>query len=311
MLTDLNHLRIFERVAAHGSFSGAAREMGLPKSTVSRAVSKLEAAFGTRLLQRTTRDVTLTAAGAALHAHAAPGMKDLDAALTIYVETLTGGPAGPLRVSAPMGLGINALGDRLPEFLARYPQIDLILTLESMRANLVSDGIDVALRFGDLPDSSFVAQRLGRVPRMLCASPAYVAAHAMPSHPRDLEAHRIVDMPTADGRPRQWCMTGPGGEFTANLIPSVSVDEMLTIHRLVRGGAGIGIVPTHLCAAEIGDGQLLRVLPDWSLQAVPLSLVFPSRRELAPSVRAFVEFMREIDGKLPWSACGSGSKGEP
>ncbi|MGY9047480.1 MAG: LysR family transcriptional regulator [Rhodobacterales bacterium] len=299
-MTDLNHLRIFERVASHGSFSNAARQLGLPKSSVSRAVSKLEEAFGTRLLQRTTREVTLTAAGAALHSRIAPVMKDLDTALT-YVETLTGAPAGTLRVSAPIGLGINALGDRLPDFLARYPQIDLILTLEGARADLVSDSIDVALRFGDLPDSSLVAQRLGSVARMICASPTYLSAHGTPSHPNDLPAHRIVDMPTADGRPRQWRMNGPDGPITEIITPSVSVDEMLTIHRLVRGGAGIGIVPAYLCEAEIINGDLCRVLPDWSLEAVPLSIVFPSQRELAPSVRAFIDFMREIEGMLPWS----------
>src|SRR5690606_37419724 len=150
-MIDLNHLRIFERVAAHGSFSAAARELGLPRSNVSRAVSKLEESLKTRLMHRTTREVTLTTSGKALFERVAGIMEELDEAVG-YIDTLTGVPSGPLRVSAGIALGINVLGDALPKFLERYPEIRLELHLESARVDLLSDNIDVALRFGRLPD---------------------------------------------------------------------------------------------------------------------------------------------------------------
>ena len=251
-------------------------------------------------MQRTTREVTLTPAGSALRDRASMIMSDLDAALT-YMDGLTGSPSGPLRVSAGIGLGINFLGDALPKFLNRYPAIQLILHLESARVDLLAEGIDVALRFGELPDSTLIAQRLGALKRTLLASPDYIAEHGMPAHPDDLTKHRIVDMPTANARPRQWRLEGPNGWATVSAKPSVIVDEVLTLHRLVRAGAGIGIVSSYLCADEIADGRVIRVLPEWTLPAVPLSLVFPSRRELAPSVRAFADFMQELGPVTPWA----------
>ncbi len=299
-MLDLNHLQIFERVAALGSFSAAARDMGLPRSNVSRAVAKLEEALGTRLMQRTTREVTLTPAGRALHDRASGIMSDLDAALT-YMDGLTGAPSGPLRISAGIGLGINVLGDALPTFLDRYPAIELTLHLESARVDLLAEGIDVALRFGDLADSTLVAQSLGALPRKLVASPAYVSKHGMPDRPGDLMGHRIVDMPTANARPRQWHFDGPDGPAQVSLKASLIVDEVMTLHKLVRGGGGIGIVSAYLCDEDIASARLVEVLPTWTIPPVPLSLIFPSRRELAPSVRAFTEFMREIALNAPWT----------
>lgn len=296
---DLNHLRIFERVAAHRNFSAAAREMTLPRSNVSRAMATLEEALGTRLLQRTTREVVLTPAGAALYERMAGIMTDLGATLD-YMEGLGGAPAGPLRVSAGIGLGINVLGEHLPEFLRRYPEIELDLHLESQRVDLVADRIDVALRFGDLPDSSIVAQRLGTLERILCAAPYYLSGHGAPRCPEDLTGHRIVDMPTADARPRQWQFGGAEGSLTVNLRPAVTVDEVLTIHKLIRGGAGIGVVTRYLFEDDLATGRLIHVLPEWTLPSVTLSLLFPTRRELAPSVRAFANFMKEIEPMTPW-----------
>lgn len=298
-MIDLNHLRIFERVAAHGSFSAAARALGLPRSNVSRAVLSLEEALGTRLMQRTTRAVTLTPAGRALSTRVSGIIADLDATLS-EMDALAGTPSGPLRVAAGIGLGINFLGDVLPAFLNRYPAIELSLQLESSRVDLITEQVDVALRFGPLPDSTLVAQRLDEVPRMLCASPDYLAANGVPSRPEDLAGHRIIDMPTPDARPRHWHLIGTAGPVEVSLKPSICVDEVLTLHRLVRGGAGIGIVSSYLCTADLAEGRLVSLLPEWRLPPVPLSLIFPSRRELAPSVRAFADFMHDAVKDAPW-----------
>lgn len=298
-MIDLNHLRIFERVASHGSFSAAARELGLPRSNVSRAVSKLEEALRTRLMQRTTREVALTPAGRALSGRASGIMADLDSTL-LDMEELSGVPSGPLRVTAGIGLGVTFLGDVLPAFLSRYPAIELFLQLESARVDLVAERIDVALRFGALADSTLVAQQLGELERTLCAAPEYLAAAGTPRRPEELTAHRIVDLPTPDARPRRWRFDGMSGPVEVSLRPIVCVDEVLTLHRLVRGGAGIGVVSNHLGAEDIAQGRLTPLLPGWRLPPVPLTLIFPSRRELAPSVRAFADFMREVAKDAPW-----------
>lgn len=298
-MIDLNHLRIFERVAAHGSFSGAARELGLPRSNVSRAVSKLEKSLKTRLMHRTTREVTLTPSGKALFDRATGIMEELDEAVG-YIDTLTGVPSGPLRVSAGIALGINVLGDALPRFLERYPEIRLELHLVSARVDLLSEKIDVALRFGSLPDSSLVAQTLGTLKRTICATPAYLKQHGKPERPSDLAQHRFVDMPTPDGRPRPLVLSRQDGTETVQMQAAAIVDEVLTIHRLVRGGAGIGVLSTYLLEADLDDGTLERVLPDWEVPGVPVSLIYPSRRELAPAVRAFADFMRDLGTDAPW-----------
>ena len=296
---DLNHLKVFERVARLGSFSAAARELGMPRSSVSRAVAALEEALATRLLQRSTRAVVLTEAGAALHRRSAEAIAELSEALD-YMEGLGARPAGPLRVSAGIGLGIKVLAEHLPTFLERYPDIELDLHLESQRVELIPERIDVALRFGDLPDSSLVAIRLGVLDRLLCAAPGYLSRYGTPEHPEDLVKHRLLDMPTPDHRPRRWHFDGPEGMVTLELRPTTRVDEILTLHRLVQGGAGIAGLSRYLCEEDLESGRLVRLLPEWSLPPVTLSLLFPSRRELAPAVRACGEFRRESEPLAPW-----------
>lgn len=298
-MIDLNHLRIFERVAAHGSFSAAARQLGLPRSNVSRAVSKLEESLKTRLMQRTTREATLTSSGKALFERASRIMEEVSEAVG-YIHALTGVPSGPLRVSTGIALGINVLGDALPGFLELYPEIRLELHLESARVDLLSENIDVALRFGRLPDSSLIAQYLGTLEQTICASPTYLLRHGRPERPGDLARHRFVDMPTPDGRPRAVVLSRPEGAETVLVQPGAIVDEVLTMHRLVRGGVGIGILSSYLLKADLDDGALERVLPDWEVPGVPVSLVYPSRRELAPSVRAFADFMHGLGADAPW-----------
>jgi DNA-binding transcriptional LysR family regulator len=299
-MIDLNQIQIFERVAASGSFAAAARELGLPRSNVSRAVANLESALGTRLMHRTTRELALTPAGAALFGRAQYIMSELRATLD-YMEELRGVPTGPLRVSAGIGLGVNVLSTYLPDFIKRYPYIELELRLESSRVDLLLEGVDVALRFGALPDSSLVARRLGTISRGIFAAPQYLKEMGQIAQPDDLQNHRMIGMPSADGRVHVLRMKKDDTVHSVELKPAVTVDDTITIHRLVRNGAGIGIVSTYLCEQDLAENRLIRVLPDWSVPPVPLSIVFPSRRELAPSVRAFAEFLREIGPQTPWA----------
>ena len=172
--------------------------------------------------------------------------------------------------------------------------MDVTLDLKSRPADLVGEAIDVAVRLGPLHDSSLIAIRLGAMRRYLCAGRSYVERRGTPNSIDELKDHDIIEMPGADGRPRPWVFSREGEKSQVALHPRVTVNEALTIHRLILSGAGLGIISGYLCAPGVADGRLVRLLPDWSLPPVEVSLVFPSRRELSPAVRAFTKFMKEI-----------------
>ena len=292
-MLDLNSFRIFERVAALRSFTAAARALGIPKSNVSRSIARLEAELGTRLFQRTTREVALTLTGQALLERSSEITTAVSETLA-YVGGLSGQPRGVLKISAGMGFGVNVLAEQLPEFLLNYPEIDISLDLESRSADLVGEGVDVAVRLGPLPDSGLVAVKLGEMRRYLCAAPSYLERRGTPKSFNDLPRHDTIDMPSPDGRTRPWTFSRADELIRVDVKPRVSVNEALTIHRLVANGAGMGILTGYLCGPEIAAGRLVRLFPEWSTTSVVVNLVFPSRRELAPVVRAFVDYMKHV-----------------
>ena len=290
-MASLDDLRVFERVAALRSFAAASRALGEPRSNISRSIARLEASLGLRLIQRTTREVTLTPAGESLMQRCASALDDLDGAMA-YVSSLGVEAQGPLRLSAGIGFGINVLADQLPAFLRQFPRVDIEVDLTSRVADLVADRVDVAIRFGELPDSSMVAVRLGEMKRVLCASPEYLDRHARPTSVEDLANHQAVEMPTTESPPRPWRFSKDGTIQEILVKPRVSVNDALTIHRLVLNGAGIGIISCYLCAPDIEAGRLVHLLPDWTAAPVAVNLIFPSRRELTPSVRAIVDYLK-------------------
>ena len=291
-MLDLNDLQVFERVAALHGFTEAARALGLPKSNISRSVARLEGALGARLFHRSTRDVTLTSAGIALMNRARDIIERAGEALD-YVGSLAHGPRGSIKVNSGIGFGLNVLGPELATFLQRYPDVDVTLDLESRSADLVGEAIDVAVRVGPLQDSSLIVVRLGAMRRYLCAGRSYVERRGTPTSIDALKDHDVIEMPGSDGRPRLWVFNQHGKQSRVALHPRVTVNEALTVHRLILSGAGLGIVSGYLCAPGLADGSLIHLLPDWSLPSVEISLVFPSRRELSPAVRAFADFMKE------------------
>jgi LysR family transcriptional regulator, regulator for bpeEF and oprC len=290
---DLNSLRVFEKVASLKSFSGAARALGVPKSNVSRLIAKLETELGTRLFQRTTREVVLTPTGLALLERCTAIIANVDDAID-YVGSLDGEPRGVLKISAGIGFGINVLAEQLPEFLIRYPKIEIALDLETRQADLVAEAIDVAVRLGPMHDSGLVTIKLGTIRRYICAAPSYLARRGAPTSIDAIAQHDAIDMPGPDGRARSWSFSRGGEVFKLQSRPRVCVNEALTIHRLVINGAGIGLLSGYICAPEIEAGRLVRLLPEWSPSPVEVSIVFPSRRELAPTVRAFADYMKEV-----------------
>ena len=292
-MLDIGDLQVYERVAALKGFSEAARALGLPKSNVSRSVTRLEELLGTRLFHRSTREVTLTAAGVAL-SQRARDIIERAAEAQDFIGSLAHGPRGSIRVNAGIGFGLNVLGPELARFLQRYPNVDVALDLESRSADLVSRAIDVAVRMGPLPDSSLITVRLGSMRRYLCAAPTYLEQRGIPNSVDALKDHDIIEMPGSEGRPREWVFNRGDEQARIARHPRVRVNEALTIHRLVQSGAGLGIVSGYLSTPAFAAGRLVHVLPEWSLPSVEVSLVFPSRRETSPAVRAFADFMKEI-----------------
>ena len=246
-MSDLNAHRVFERIAALGSFSAAAKALGLPKSSVSRTVTRLEKDLGLRLFHRSTRKVALTPAGRALHERCTDLLGQVTEALE-YVGSLGGEPRGLLRISAGIGFGIYVLSAQLPEFLARYPELGVALDLTSKVSFPLDGSVDVAIRMGPLPDSELVCVPLGVISRYLCAAPGYLRRRGTPARIRDIADHHTIEMPRGDGRPRHWTFTRDGVVEDVELRPRVVVNDALTIHRLVTNGVGLGVISGYLCA---------------------------------------------------------------
>ena len=291
-MIDLNHLRVFQRVAALRSFSAASRELEIPRSSVSRSIQRLEAELGVRLMQRTTREVALTEAGDALYRRCEDLLGRLGEELD-YVGSLGDNPRGNLSISAGIGFGINVLSELLPEFMRRYPSVDANLDLSSRPAEMIAERIDVAIRMGPMPDSQIVARKLGVLNRYCCASPDYLQRRGTPKTFEDLRDHDLIDLPVRDGRKFTWVFSRNGEVVEHRQAPRLAVNCALTIHKILRNGGGIGLSSGYLCAPEFESGRLVRLFSDWTVPSVLVHAVFPSQRQLAPTVRAFVDFMIE------------------
>jgi len=299
-MLDINDLRVFEKVAAHRSFSAAARALELPKSSVSRSIARLETELGTRLLQRTTREVVLTEAGALLRARCVDILASIGEAVDL-VAGFASAPRGLLRVSAGLGFGVHVLSLVLPRFLERYPGIEVSLRLGNRSLDLVGDGIDVAIQMGPLADSQLIATRLGTMERFLCAAPAYLERRGIPCTIEELRDHDRIETPGDGGRPRSWVFVNEIGETVRfEEKPRLSTNDTVTIHRLMVNGGGIGVLSGFICVPDLREGRLVRLLPEWKMPALEVSIVFPSGRALSRTVRAFIDFLKHSPdmGKL-------------
>jgi DNA-binding transcriptional LysR family regulator len=287
MKDHLSALRLFVRVARKGSFSAGGRELNVPQPTVSRVISALEREVGAALFTRTTRAVTLTDAGSDFLVRLEPILAALEEAE--HAVRGTGELRGALRVGLSSTFAIREVVPRLPVFLRRHPALRIDLLVDDYRQDLVGEGVDVALRLGILPDSTAMARRIAAWPRVLAASPAYLAQVGEPRAPADLAAHAVILGPP---RRRQAWSFRKDGKTT-----SVRVDGRLTatVNEVSTAAAvaGMGIVAMALvgCRKEIEDGTLLRILSDWDMGSIELHAIFAAGRAAKPSARAFAEFL--------------------
>lgn len=283
---DFNEAAVFVRVVQAGSFSAAARQLGLPTSTVSTRVARLERRLGVTLLQRTTRRLHLTEAGSLYFEHASTGLGYLMEAEAALDEARQQ-PQGILKMTAPADLGDALLGHLLAETQARYPALSLELWLTERYVDLVAEGVDVAIRMGELRDSSLIAKSLGTIQWALFASPSYLQQAAPITSPVELAQHPCVQF-TPMGR-HHWELQRGTNEIRVPLPGQVLVNNIGVVKTMVESGQGVALLPTFICQAAVRQGGLQRLLPEWRGQADAVHLVYPKQRFMPPKLRGFID----------------------
>lgn len=303
MATDLNEVATFIRVIDAGSMHGAARALGVPRSTVSRRVARLEELLGVRLLERTTRRMSLTEEGQRFYEKVAPALEVIEGASS---EARDSGsePSGTLRITAPIDFGHAVLGDVIARFVRRYPGVHVEVDLSNRLVDLVQEGFDLAVRAGSLADSSLVARRLGAVDVWLFATPGYLEARGAPSSPEDLVAHDCVLFHPQRGGSR-WRLTRGDEAINVDVTGPVGSGDFSFVHQVVRAGAGIGPLPAFVPARDVEEGRLMRVLAPWALRGSSIYVVTPSGRHQPAKVKAFRDFLTEAMSPPPWEAVAS------
>jgi DNA-binding transcriptional LysR family regulator len=282
-------MRVFNRVVERRSFTLAAVDLGLPRSTVTDAVKQIEARLGVRLLERTTRHVAPTLDGEAYHRRCLALIADLEDAESAFGGTK---PKGLLRVDLNGVLARTFVLPKLPGFLADYPDIELYLSEGDRLVDLIREGIDCVVRVGELRDSDMVARRLTVLDEVTCAAPSYLARFGMPVSPDDLPGHRMVGFhSSATGAviPLEFMQDGVLRKFT--LPVTVTVNSADNYAAMAKLGFGLVQVPRYRVADELATGALVEVLPNYPPTPSPVSLLYPRNRQLSPRVRVFIDWL--------------------
>ena len=285
----LDELRLFLAIVDTGSFAAGGRQFARSPSSATRIVSEMEQRLGSRLLQRTTRKLSLTASGARLAEHARHLLADYDEAIN-YAVGDAGTLRGHIRLSAPMLFGSRHMAPLVHEFVDAHPNITLRLSLEDRPVDLVDERIDVALRIGHLKNSSLMSKRVGHVRRVVVASPDYLRNQGTPRKPEDLVRHRAVSF-INQANAAAWTFQGKDMKQQKIKVSShVEVNRAEAAIGLAREGIGLARILSYQVAGELKEGSLVRVLGAYELSPVPVQLVYLSARLLAPRVRAFLDF---------------------
>ena len=286
----LQALRLFVRVAHTGSFSRASREFGLSQPSTSRIIAELEREIGATLFTRTTRAVKVTEAGAEYLSRVEPLLDSLEAA--DHAVRGTGELRGLLRVALSSSFGVREVVPRLPEFMQRHPALRVDLVVDDRHQELIAEGVDVALRFGKLADSTATVRRLSATPRILVASPAYLKSAGALKTPDDLPMHSLILGP-ANTPQTTWTFHRNGKRVAVRVAARLTTSSNETA--IAAALAHLGIVSTVVwgCRTELEGGSLVTVLHGWKLDVVELNAVFPAGRGTKPSARAFAEYLAE------------------
>ncbi|MDO8421953.1 MAG: LysR family transcriptional regulator [Parvibaculum sp.] len=301
MALDLNAMAVFAKVVEVESFTAAAEALGLSKSMVSRQISELEDELRVRLLNRTTRKLSVTEAGAVVYERAARIVSEANETAR-DANCIEGAVRGRLRINAPMSFGITELGAVMPKFMARYPELTVELALNDRQVDLMEEGFDVSLRISKLTDSSLIARQLAPVRRPIVGAPSYFEKFGVPRHPRDLADHNFV-LYSLKPKPEQFEFRDPGGKvFTVDVKGNYLCNNADAMQGIIKAGQALCLAPMFLCADALRRGDLVSVLDEWETEPLTLHVIYPHTQHLSAKVRAFVDFTVEEfgPGKAPW-----------
>ncbi|PWF24864.1 LysR family transcriptional regulator [Corticimicrobacter populi] len=290
----MDEMAVFVCVVEAGSFSAAARQLGSTPSAVSRAIARLEKGLGTRLLHRTTRKLGLSESGTQVYGHCRDMLGSAQAALAVSGQ-LHDTPQGQIRVSVPKAVGRFVVHPHMPDFLAQYPHIDLLMRLDDRYVDLIDGQIDIALRITDQPPPGLMGKRLFDIRHLVCATPAYLARHGTPSHPGDLSQHSCIYLGEEPGDAR-WKFRHDGKTVSVDVQGRYAANHTGVRLDAVLRHLGIASLPYFTAKEALQQGALVRVLPDWTFQTQycgALWALYPPMRRLPAKLRVFIAFLAE------------------
>ena len=295
----LTEMEAFATVVDQGGFTDAARKMGISKSAVSKHVSSLETRLGARLLNRTTRRVSPTEIGLAYYDRARRVLNDAGEADAL-VTSMQSAPSGQLRISVATDFGVNHLSPLLSDFLDAFPDINVNMELNNRYVELISEGFDLAIRIGDLEDSTLRARKLTETSRRMIASPEYLERHGRPARIDDLNAHKLLHY-SSEASGNVWRLTAPSGEKRhVRTAGWLSVNDGQSLLNAAISGLGIAYLPSYLFAKAMSDGLVEDAIPDLPVEMQGIYAVYPPGRYTQPKVRAFIDFLvQAFEGKGP------------
>lgn len=294
----LQQMRVFAAVVDAGSFVGAADAVEMSKAAVSRHVQELESRLGVRLLQRTTRKLSLTQEGEVFHTRCKELLANVEEA-EAEITARAGEASGLLKINVPVSFGNLHLAPLWGEFLKRNPKVTLDISLSDRVVDLVDEGFDMAVRIGRLPDSSLISRKLASTLTIVCASPTYLQQRGRPTHPSDLARHSIVAYSLSSTGDR-WAFDGPGGRATVKVSPRLHANSGDTCRAVALQHQGIIFQPSFLVGDDLKSGALVQVLPDWLSSELGIYAVYPTRKHLSPKVRVLVDFLVESGRRSGW-----------
>ncbi|GIK87622.1 MAG: LysR family transcriptional regulator [Betaproteobacteria bacterium] len=290
-MMNLVGMGIFARVAEAKGFSAAARKLGISKSVVSKEVSKLEKSLGARLLNRTTRQLSLTEVGAAFYDHCARIVQEAEEA-ALLVDRLHAKPRGVLKCTAPVAFATLHVGAALPDFLAQYPEVQVDMTVGDRFFDLADEGFDLAIRIARELPPNIVARKLAPINRVVCATPEYFEKHGVPAVPQDLARHNCI-VYTHANPDSLWRFRSPEGDIAVLVRGNLRLNDDEVIWRAVLGGLGISLLPTFAVGKDLQSGRLHAVLTEYTPSERNLYAMYLPNRHLSAKVRVFIDFLLE------------------
>ena len=292
----LNGIGVLSAIIDSGSFARASEILDMSQSGVSRSVARLESRLGIRILDRTTRSMTLTDEGRRFYEQVLPLLAGLEEAVTSVVQGRTT-VRGRLRVTVDPFFSRMVLGPQLGDFIARYPELHLELITQHQLGDMVADGFDLALRFGYPRSSTLIARKLFDTRVLTVASPAYLEQHGRPQKPQDLVSHTCIQFRDPEtGRPFEWEFHRRGKKIVVPVSSQLTINDAGTLHSICQAGAAIAQTMEFGIGALLAEGRLINLFPDWSDEKFPLYALYPSRNYMPAKTKAFLSFVSTLDG---------------